>query len=153
MQTMYRDATDGHLTGTFENKFGSSSRCEPFAAKMAEAGGCDFSVVCVPGCLFCSDSCRKGAGLHESRHVHDVTGVWDDPVHTRGRCVTQTSITKPSYKVEIVLNSCFSLLTISKSLFLKFFLCRVTVVSCISNNSAQSDAGTNCCALATTEYM
>lgn len=68
VHTAYRDATDGHLADAFESVLGSSSR-QPFAATMAEASGCNFSVQ-MPDCFFRGDSCRKGAGLYDrSRHV------------------------------------------------------------------------------------
>ncbi|XP_049519033.1 uncharacterized protein LOC125943608 [Dermacentor silvarum] len=69
---------------------------------MAEIRGCDFPFVRVQDSYFCGDSCRKGAGLYESGHVHDVKGIWDNPVRISAKCVPQTSVTKPSYEVEFV---------------------------------------------------
>ncbi|XP_077511415.1 uncharacterized protein LOC144121841 [Amblyomma americanum] len=69
---------------------------------MAEVRSCDFPVVRVPDEYFCGDSERKGRALYESGHVHDVAAVWDNPVRIRVKCVAQTSVTKPSYEVELV---------------------------------------------------
>lgn len=78
---------------------------------MAEVRGCDFPCVRVPDSYFCGDSCRKGAALYKSGHVHDVNGIWDNPVRIRAKCVPQTSVTKPSYEVELVVSSRFVLFT------------------------------------------
>ncbi|XP_054918707.1 PRELI domain containing protein 3A isoform X2 [Dermacentor andersoni] len=63
-----------------------SSYLEDFVAKAISSNAGK-----VPGYFLCGDSCRENADLCGSGYEHNVTGVWDNMVHIRARCVPQAN--------------------------------------------------------------